>query len=117
MVEIIELVNSRTNISLGRKIGVAKTFSQRFIGLLGRSGLKPEEGLLLDRCNQVHMLFMRFEIGLLFLSPEFIIVGIESSIKPWKVSKVVSEAYSVLELPVGVIERAACDYGDQIIRI
>ena len=117
MSEIIELMNVRTVGSLGKKIKVASTFSQRFIGLLGRSRLNPEEGLLLENCNQVHMLFMRFEIGIIFLSPELQVVGLETCLKPWKISQMVPEAGLVLELPVGVIEAAGCEFGDQIVKI
>ena len=115
MASIITLINSRSGGCLGSKISVASTFRQRFIGLLGRSGLMEEEGLLIERCNQVHMLFMRFEIGILFLSPGLKIVGIQESLKPWQVSSRIAEAAGVLELPVGVIQSTNCQIGDQLV--
>ena len=108
----IEVINSRTGLSLGNKITVASTFWQRFVGLLGRSGLKSEQGLLIQRCNQVHMFFMRFEIAAIFISPNQTILSIEPRLKRWTCSKLVSGATSVLELPLGVLEEANCQVGD-----
>jgi uncharacterized membrane protein (UPF0127 family) len=115
MPDFIELINEERATSLGKRIGVAKTFRQRFVGLLGRSKLEPEEGLLIVRCNQVHMYFMRMPLGLIFLSPTFEIVELVSEIRPWQFSKRVESAYYVLELPVGVIESANCNLGDRLI--
>lgn len=117
MTNIITITNNRTGNCLGRNIAVAASFRQRFIGLLGRSSLKEEEGLLIEKCNQVHMLFMRFEIGIIFLSPDLKIVGIRKSLKPWQISSRIAEAAQVLELPVGVIESTNCQVGDKLVVI
>ena len=109
---IIEVINIRSGLSLGKKIAVASSFWQRFVGLLGRSELKPEEGLLIERCNQVHMFFMRFEIGVIFLSPDLTILLTEPCLRLWTFSPKVPDAYSVLELPLGVLESADCQVGD-----
>ena len=42
-----------------------RTRAERTRGLLGRSGLAPNEGLLLRRCRSVHTLGMRFPIDVL----------------------------------------------------
>ena len=115
MANFVELINIRTAKSLGKEITIASTFRERFVGLLGRSGISHGQGLLIERCNQVHMLFMRFEIGILFLASDMRIVGIQSSLKPWQVSSRVADAAAVLELPVGVVESADCQIGDRLI--
>jgi len=115
MLKPIELFNERTGLSLGNEIYLASTFRTRLIGLLGRSSLKPGQGMLIERCNQVHMLFMRFEIGIVFLSPEWKIVGLEPCLKTWTISSRVEDASSVLELPLGVIESTGCQLGDLLV--
>jgi uncharacterized membrane protein (UPF0127 family) len=43
------------------------------------------------------------------------IVSIIEGIRPWKVSKIVSKANSVLELPAGTIAKTSSTVGDKII--
>ena len=49
---------------------VAHTFAERVKGLVGRSGLEPGKGLLIERCNCIHTFFMRFAIDATFLDGE-----------------------------------------------
>ena len=49
-------------------VQMAHTFWTRFRGLLGRTGLDSDEGLLIVPCNSVHTLGMKFAIGVVFLT-------------------------------------------------
>ncbi len=44
-------------------------------GLLGREGLEPGTGMLIDRAGSVHMFFMRFAIDVVFLDRDRKVVG------------------------------------------
>jgi uncharacterized protein len=83
----------------------------RIKGLLGRSSLSEEEGLLLRPCNSIHMFFMQFPIDALFLSKENKILHIAHAIKPWRISRLVLGAESVLEVKAGTAQRCGLEKG------
>ena len=45
---------------------MGESFSQRFLGLMGRGSMDADEGLYL-RTSSIHMMFMRFPIDALFV--------------------------------------------------
>ena len=49
----------------------------RLKGLLGRSGLGANEGLLLTPAPAIHTFFMRFPIDAVFVDREMRVVGVE----------------------------------------
>ncbi len=53
----------------------------RMRGLLGRDGLEPDEGMLIDRAGSVHMFFMRFPIDVVFLSRDRTVVGVKHRLR------------------------------------
>ncbi len=61
----------------------AHTFFERARGLLGRDGLPPDCGMLIERCNAIHTFFMRFAIDAVFLDRNGAVVKIVRNIKPW----------------------------------
>ncbi|MGA8366581.1 MAG: DUF192 domain-containing protein [Candidatus Acidiferrales bacterium] len=95
---------------------MADTFFRRLKGLLGQpnSWLKAHRGLWIVPSRGVHMFGMRFAIDVLFLGRGEIVVHLEQNLRPWRVSRVVPSAQSVLELPAGTIARTATQAGDQI---
>ena len=68
----------------GVRAGVAKTFWQRFMGLMGRKSLPPGEGLLILKCNSIHTCFMRFAIDATFLDGDDNVVKVVRNIRPWR---------------------------------
>lgn len=95
---------------------MADTFFRRLKGLLGQPPGWPQthSGLWIVPSRGVHMFGMRFAIDVLFLGWGEIVVHMEQNLRPWRISRVVSSARSVLELPAGVIARTATQAGDQI---
>ncbi len=63
---------------------VAHTFAERVKGLVGRSGLEPGKGLLIERCNCIHTFFMRFAIDATFLDGEGRMVKVVRNVRPWR---------------------------------
>lgn len=108
------IVNQRNNLILADKAKVAATFSKRLIGLLDREYLNEGEGLVIIPSNSIHMFFMRFAIDVLFLDKKGKVVAILRSFKPWELSRIYFNAYSVLELPSGVIDKTGTQKGDII---
>jgi uncharacterized membrane protein (UPF0127 family) len=57
---------------------------------------------------------MYFPLDIIFLSYDLEILSIIEGIKPWKVSKIISKANSVLELPIGTSAKTSSAVGDKI---
>lgn len=83
-------------------------------GLLGRDGLEPDGGMLIDRAGSVHMFFMRFPIDAVFLDRDRKVVGIRHELRPWQVAAA-RKAHATLELPAGAAETAGIEEGDALI--
>lgn len=96
---------------LARRVVVAKGVFSRFMGLMGRADLDPEEGLWLVPCRSIHMFFMRTAIDVAFLDRQGVVVRAVSRMRPWSLRPVgvtllpVARAHSALELAPGALER------------
>lgn len=79
------------------QIFIADTFLKRFLGLMGKTD--SGYGMLITPCNSIHTCFMRYDLDILFLDKENRIVEIVKGIKPWRMTKIIKAAHSVLEFP------------------
>jgi hypothetical protein len=93
---------------------VADSPASRMKGLLGRSELRPGEGLLLRPASAIHTFFMRFPIDAVFLDGDSRIVGIAGDVAPWRTSGR-RGAKAVLELPAGESARRGLRTGDLLV--
>ena len=80
-------------------------------GLLGRDGLDPGAGMLIDRAGSVHMFFMRFPIDVVFLDRDWRVVGLRHGLRPWRMAAA-RRAVAALELPAGTAAAAGIEAGD-----
>lgn len=110
--EYVSVQNKRTGATVAERVAVATCFWSRLKGLLGRARLLPEEGLIIRRCNGVHMFFMTFAIDVVFCSVEDRVLAIERNLRPWRVSAIVPAASYVIELASGTAERVGLELGD-----
>ena len=85
----------------------------RMKGLLGRSGLDEDEGILLEPASSIHMFFMRFAIDAVFLDRELTVLKIAPALKPWRMASK-RGSRSVLELPAGRCERVGLREGSRL---
>ena len=83
-------------------------------GLLGRSGLEPGGGMLIDRAGSVHMFFMRFPIDVVFLARDRTVVGVKHRLAPWRVAGA-RRAVASLELPAGRAAELGIEKGDLLV--
>jgi uncharacterized membrane protein (UPF0127 family) len=86
----------------------------RMRGLLGRDGLDPGGGMLIDSAPSVHMFFMRFPIDVVFLDRDWKVVGIRHSLRPWRVASA-RRAVAALELPAGTAAEIGLAEGDVLV--
>lgn len=85
----------------------------RLRGLLVRSALQPQEGLLLTPCNSIHTFFMRYNIDVIFLDGNGVVVKCVAGIKPWRWAGSY-KARHALELAAGAISRCSIAKGDKL---
>jgi uncharacterized membrane protein (UPF0127 family) len=93
---------------------VADTPASRLRGLLGRSELRPGEGLLLRPASAIHTCFMRFAIDAVFLDRDWRVVAISDDVRPWRAASR-RGAKAVLELPAGETARRGLGVGERLL--
>ena len=89
---------------------LAESVPARTVGLLGRKGLAPGEGMLIAHTGSVHMFFMRFAIDVVFLDRTKTIVKIVPNLRPWRIA-LARHAKTALELPAGAAASLGLERG------
>lgn len=92
---------------------VASTVRERTRGLLGRDGMADGEALVIPDCRQVHTFFMRFQIDVIFLDAQGIVL-LTRSLAPNRISPLVWKAKTVVETPAGTLKRTGVREGDML---
>lgn len=90
---------------------VAEGAFARMKGLLGRTGLGPGQGMLINPAPSVMTFFMRFPIDVVFLDRDREIVGISHTLVPWRIAGA-RHAVAALELPAGTAEECGLMLGE-----
>lgn len=93
---------------------IAERGLARMRGLIGRDGLEPGSGMLIDASPSVHMFFMRFPIDVVFLDRDRRVVRVVERLRPWRVAGA-RRAAAALELPAGAAAAAGVAVGDELI--
>jgi uncharacterized membrane protein (UPF0127 family) len=93
---------------------IPKSSFGRMRGLLGRSGLEPGGGMLIDASPSVMTFFMRFPIDVVFLDRDWTVVRVVHALKPWRVAGA-RRAVAALELPAGTAAEARLEEGDVLV--
>ncbi|MGA2512223.1 MAG: DUF192 domain-containing protein [Candidatus Limnocylindrales bacterium] len=114
--------NLSRDTTLADQLEDGASFWARFMGLMGRASLQPGQGLWLPGEDGIHMLFMRFPLDIVFVSPPGDgpaggrrVLSARRGVLPWRgVVWRVAGAKGVLELPAGTIEATRTVVGDQI---
>jgi uncharacterized membrane protein (UPF0127 family) len=109
----VALKRENGDVVCDRCVVAASPFS-RMKGLLGRSELRPGEGLLLRPASAIHTFFMRFAIDAVFLDRDWRVVGIAGDVAPWRTAGR-KGAKAVLELPAGESARRGLRPGDLLV--
>ncbi len=110
----MRILNQTRNTVLAESAVVADTIASGFIGLLRHDSLPQGEGLLIKRCQSIHMFFMKFSIDVVFVDHSRVVVGLVRGIKPFRMSAFYWAADCAIELPEGQIDRTKTFLGDII---
>ena len=102
------------------RLKLGESFGDRFMGLMGRGSMEPDEGLYLPT-SSIHMMFMRFAIDALFVdeaddSGTCRVVAVREHLPPWRgIVMPVRGAKGVIELPAGTLGRFGVQADDIVI--
>jgi uncharacterized membrane protein (UPF0127 family) len=111
---MMQATNLTRRTVLAKDLAVADTFWSSLVGLMGRRALEAEAGLWIVPCQSVHTFWMRFPIDVVFVDQRKTVVHVVENMKPFRISRHVSKARSVIELPASVIRITMTSVGDQI---
>jgi uncharacterized membrane protein (UPF0127 family) len=109
----ISKIDSQSSIILFTEVWLAKNYCQRLRGLLGRPKLSERQGLMLQPCNQVHTMGMRYAIDIIFLDGQGVIVNLIHSLKPLRQARGRGAIYT-LEVASGMAKKNQLNIGDQL---
>ncbi len=97
---------------------MAESFWSRLKGLIGKTHMEPGEGLLIPRCNDIHMWFMSVPLDVVFLKAfekTWKVSSARENVPAWKLFPIHDwKAHATLELPVGTIHRCDLRAGDEV---
>ena len=110
----ITVANVDRNTVVGDRIRMARTLTDRTVGLLGTRSLAPGEGLWIERSPSIHMFFMRFAIDAVFVAADGRVTKIVENLRPWRVVWWARGARDCLELPVGAVAASGTRVGDRL---
>jgi uncharacterized membrane protein (UPF0127 family) len=113
MADLLTAINVTRGARLTKCGRIADGFYTRLVGLLRDKTLAQGDGLWIMPCNSIHSIGMHFIFDAVFLDKNLRVVHLVREMKPWRISKIVFAAHSVLELPAGLISQTATELGDQ----
>jgi uncharacterized protein len=101
---------------LASNLRVADTHFQRLLGLMGtvKGSFHQGTGLWITPCHGVHTMFMRYPIDVLYLDRANRVLRIEDTVRPWRVTPLLIESATVLELPAHTAWNTGTRLGDVI---
>lgn len=91
-------------------ITVADNFWRRFCGLMLTSPQPANKALLLEPCNSIHMMFMRYSLDIVYLDKQNRVLKIVTNLSPWVGLSCCFKAHKVLEMSAGM----AVEYGIKV---
>jgi uncharacterized membrane protein (UPF0127 family) len=108
------LRNATSGAIIATRIDRASTFMERTFGLLGRSHVRPDEGLWFDRCSAIHTLGMRTSIDIIFMDRDNAVLKLCPNVRTWRWAVVCRTARGVIELGCGALREADIMPGDRL---
>src|SRR6185436_14027598 len=82
MATTMRVVNVSRSTELASHAALADGFISRLRGLLGRDGLEPGSGLVIEPCTSVHMWGMKFALDIVHLDKKGKVLKVLPNLKP-----------------------------------
>lgn len=109
---------------VSERLALADRFLPRLRGLMGRRSLPRGEGLWLEPCASIHMMFVPFPLDVLFLrrgapgaleaGAEGEVLAVRERVRAWIGLAACRGASAALELPAGEVARLGLVVGDRL---
>lgn len=106
--------NASRGTVLADRVREATDFFGRLVGLIGRGGIEPGDGLHLVPCRAIHTFFLRMPIDVAFLDEHGAVVKLFHALPPWRATSFQRNASSALELPAGTLQGSGTELGHRI---
>jgi uncharacterized membrane protein (UPF0127 family) len=106
--------NITTTNEIACNLIVAENIFSRIKGLLGKKSMPIGEALLLKPCKGIHTFGMKFPIDVIFLDKRNRVMAVVEDLKPNRMTSLLFNAASVLEVPAGVINTSSTKVGDEV---
>ncbi|MBI4042511.1 MAG: DUF192 domain-containing protein [Deltaproteobacteria bacterium] len=111
----VSVLNQTKERLLARSAEMALSLWERCRGLLGRKNLLNGSGLILKPCQSIHTFFMAFPIDVVFADRENRVIGWQSNMRPFRISRWYRRALWALELPAGTLTPENLEKGDLLV--
>jgi uncharacterized membrane protein (UPF0127 family) len=100
-------------LSLG--VAAADTTMARLKGLIGKLTLGLDEGLWIVPSRGIHTVGVLFPLDLVYLDESYKVLHVVESFPTFRISPLIAQAASVLELPTHTIYSSQTQPGDQLV--
>jgi uncharacterized membrane protein (UPF0127 family) len=100
-------------LSLG--VSAADTMLARLKGLIGKLTLGLDEGLWIVPSRGIHTVGVLFPLDLVYLDEAYKVIHVVESFPTFRISPLITQAASVLELPTHTIYSSQTQPGDQLV--
>jgi uncharacterized membrane protein (UPF0127 family) len=100
-------------LSLG--LAAADTTMARLKGLIGKLTLGLDEGLWIVPSRGIHTVGVLFPLDLVYLDESYKVIHVVESFPTFRISPIIAQAASVLELPTHTIYSSQTQPGDQLV--
>jgi uncharacterized protein len=108
------LIKKETKEVLVEQLVTADSFFKRLKGLMFTKQLSPQSALYIYPCSAIHTFFMHYNIDVLYLDINNIIIATDEDMQPSRIGKHVKGAVAVVELPGGKIREACIAVGQAV---
>lgn len=109
------VVRNRTRgTTVAENVRLADTPRARRVGLLAQAALEPGEGLWIYPTQAIHTFGMRFPIDVAFLDRHLRVKRVYHRMPPFRLTRLVWGARSVLELAAGILAHTGIEVGDEL---
>jgi uncharacterized protein len=96
-------------------LAAADTTMARLKGLIGKLTLGLDEGLWIVPSRGIHTVGVLFPLDLVYLDESYKVIHVVESFPTFRISPIIAQAASVLELPTHTIYSSQTQPGDQLV--
>ena len=97
----MQLIDGQSGHVLLENVRMAKTFVQRFRGLMFERSPAEDFGLWIEPCGSIHTFWMFISIDVYFLDSQGTILEVRKKVPPWRIVIPKQKSHAVLEIPHG----------------